>query len=208
MASQDKSPTEATGPVDPNTDGASAAEQVPTYTVQTTLAMVGLMGAGKSAIGRRLAAVLGVKFVDADAAIEDAAGCTIAEIFERFGEAEFREGEARVIGRLLDGTPCVLATGGGAYMNENTRMLINATGTAVWLRASLDTLVNRTAGRTHRPLLNQGNPREILADLMEKRYPVYEQAAVIVDVTDESPDVTCRRVLDALIANGVVRVNA
>jgi shikimate kinase len=166
--------------------------------------MVGLMGCGKSAIGRRLAAALGLDFVDADAAIEQAAGCTIAEIFERFGEAEFREGEARVITRLLEGPPCVLATGGGAYMNDQTRGLINQSGIAVWLRADLDLLVRRTAGRTHRPLLNVGDPRQTLARLMDQRYPIYAQAAVVVDVTDESPEVTCRRVREALEAHGAV----
>jgi shikimate kinase len=166
--------------------------------------MVGLMGAGKSVIGRRLATALGLGFVDADTAIEQAASCTIAEIFQRFGEAEFREGEARVIARLLEGPPCVLATGGGAYINDHSRALINQSGTAVWLRADLDLLVRRTAGRTHRPLLNQGNPRQILSDLIDLRYPTYAQAAVVVDVTDESPDVTCRRVVEALQAHGVV----
>lgn len=181
-----------------------AEPAAPTYQVARSLVMVGLMGCGKSAIGRRLAAALGLDFVDADAAIEQAAGCTIAEIFERFGEAEFREGEARVIARLLEGPPCVLATGGGAYMNDQTRGLINQSGTAVWLRADLDLLVRRTAGRTHRPLLNVGDPRQTLARLMDQRYPVYAEAAVVVDVTDESPEVTCRRVREALEAHGAV----
>ncbi|SIS88696.1 shikimate kinase [Insolitispirillum peregrinum] len=166
-----------------------------------SVVLIGLMGAGKSVVGRRLANVLGVPFVDADAAIEEAAGCTIAEIFARFGEPAFREGETRVISRLLEGPPCVLATGGGAYMNEDTRQNIAAHGTAIWLKADLDLLVRRTAGRSHRPLLNQGDPRQILGDLMARRYPVYAGADVVVQVSDESPDATCRRVLNALIGH-------
>jgi shikimate kinase len=201
MTTQDQ---QVSSPAPAPADSAQADPVEPRYQVARSLVMVGLMGCGKSAIGRRLAAALGLDFVDADAAIEQAAGCTIAEIFERFGEAEFREGEARVITRLLEGPPCVLATGGGAYMNDQTRGLINQSGIAVWLRADLDLLVRRTAGRTHRPLLNVGDPRQTLARLMDQRYPIYAQAAVVVDVTDESPEVTCRRVREALEAHGAV----
>lgn len=162
------------------------------------VALIGLMGAGKSAIGRRLAARLGVPFVDADHEIERAAGCTIAEIFQRFGEGEFREGEARVIARLMENGPGVIATGGGAFMTESTRTLIKEQATTLWLKADLDLLVRRTAGRTHRPLLNRGNPRQVLADLIDRRYPVYAQADVVVEVSDENPDVTTQRVRDAL----------
>lgn len=165
------------------------------------VALVGLMGAGKSVIGRRLAQRLGVPFVDADHEIEVAAGCTIAEIFERFGEAEFREGEARVIARLLDEGPKVVATGGGAFMTDGTRALIKDKAVSLWLKADLDLLVRRTAGRTHRPLLNQGDPRQILAALMDKRYPVYAEADVTVSVSDEPPDATTRRVQEALEAH-------
>lgn len=172
-------------------------EEVP---LSRSIVLVGLMGAGKSVIGRRLAAVLGVPFVDADSAIEEAAGCTIAEIFARLGEPAFREGEARVISRLLEGPPCVIATGGGAYMNDESRSLINSSGVCIWLKADLDLLVRRTAGRSHRPLLNQGDPRQILGDLMTRRYPVYAEAHVVVQVSDESPDNTCRRVLNALLS--------
>lgn len=164
------------------------------------VALIGLMGAGKSAIGRRLAQRLGVAFVDADQEIEQAAGCTIAEIFDRFGEAEFREGEARVIARLLDDTPRVVATGGGAFMTDATRALIKDKAVSLWLKADLDLLVHRTAGRTHRPLLNQGDPRAILAALIDKRYPVYAEADVAVEVSDEPPDTTTRRVHEALAA--------
>lgn len=165
-----------------------------------SVVLVGLMGAGKSVVGRRLAGVLGLPFVDADTAIEEAAGCTIAEIFARFGEPAFREGETRVISRLLEGPPCVLATGGGAYINDESRRKIAERGLSIWLKADLDLLVRRTAGRSHRPLLNQGDPRQILGDLMARRYPIYAEANVTVHVGDESPDHTCRRVLEALIS--------
>lgn len=166
--------------------------------LQRSLVLVGLMGAGKTVLGRRLSAWLAMPFVDADAAVEEAAGCTIAEIFAREGEPAFRRAERNIIGRLLEGPPCVLATGGGAFMNDETRALVRQQGISLWLRAELDVLVNRTAGRTHRPLLNQGDPRAILADLMEKRYPLYAEANVVVDVSDESPDVTCQAAVAAL----------
>lgn len=172
--------------------------------LQKSLVLIGLMGAGKSVVGRRLSHALDLPFVDADSAIEEAAGCSVSEIFARYGEQGFRDGEARVLARLLNGPRCVLATGGGAYMNADTRTLISRRGLAIWLRADLDLLVKRTAGRTHRPLLNQGNPREILADLMEKRYPIYEQADIIFDVSDESPDSTCRRLIERLTIHGAI----
>ena len=128
-----------------------------------TVALVGLMGAGKSAIGRRLAQRLGLPFVDADDEIERAAGCSISEFFERFGETEFRAGERRVIQRLLEGPPHVLSTGGGAYIDPETRALMREKALTVWLRAELDVLYERVKKRTHRPLLREGNPREILS---------------------------------------------
>ncbi len=163
-----------------------------------TLVMVGLMGAGKSAIGKRLAQALSLPFVDADKEIEEAAGCTIPEIFARFGEPAFRDGERRVITRLLDGPPCVLATGGGAFMDDTTRAKIKQSGLSIWLRAELDTLVRRTARRNNRPLLNAGEPREILAKLMTLRYPVYAEADLAVDSADAPPEITTQRVIDAL----------
>ncbi|WP_370511901.1 shikimate kinase [Telmatospirillum sp. J64-1] len=162
------------------------------------------MGAGKSCIGRKLAARLHMPFLDADTEIEAAAGMPITEIFTRFGEAHFREGERRVIGRLLEGKPCILATGGGAFMDGQTRSLIRDRAISVWLRADLDLLVKRTAGRGHRPLLNQGDPRQTLAALMEKRYPVYAQADIVVDSADEVPEVTVKRVLEALACHQAV----
>lgn len=156
------------------------------------------MGAGKSAIGRRLAICLGLPFVDADHEIELAAGCTIEDIFERFGESEFRKGEEKVIRRLLRGPRKVLATGGGAYMNERTRELIGERGVAVWLRADLETLLRRVGRRNDRPLLKGGDARETLARLMEERYPVYAQADIVVDSTEGPHELVVQEVVDKL----------
>ncbi|MBI5121581.1 MAG: shikimate kinase [Rhodospirillales bacterium] len=163
-----------------------------------SLVLVGLMGAGKSKVGRLLAERLGLPFVDADAEIEEAAGCSVADYFARFGEAAFRAGERKVMARLLAGPPQVIAAGGGAFMDEGTRDEIRAHGTSIWLKASLETLVARTKGRNHRPLLNQGDPAEILARLMEARYPVYAQADVTVESGNNPPEATCEAVLTAL----------
>jgi shikimate kinase len=147
---------------------------------QRSIVLVGLMGAGKTTIGRRLAHYLAIPFVDADAEIELAAGKSISEIFADHGETLFRDGERRVIARLLAEGPKVLATGGGAFMNAQTRAIIAEKAVSVWLKADLDLLVQRTAGRSHRPLLNRGNPREILKGLIAVRYPVYGLADVHV----------------------------
>jgi shikimate kinase len=163
-----------------------------------TVALVGLMGAGKSAIGRRLARRLGLPFVDADDEIERAAGCSISEFFERFGEAEFRNGERRVISRLLEDPPHVLSTGGGAYIDDATRALMREKALTVWLRADLDVLFDRVKKRTHRPLLRQGDPREVLRRLMEQRYPIYGEADIIVESTAQPADRTTDQVLEAL----------
>jgi shikimate kinase/3-dehydroquinate synthase len=165
-----------------------------------SIVLVGLMGAGKTSIGRRLAARLGMPFRDADAEIEAAAGATVPEIFERFGEAEFRAGERRVIARLLAGEPMVIATGGGAYIDPETRATIRREAVSIWLRARLPTLLRRVVGRTHRPLLNGGQPDEILQRLMTIRHPIYAEADIVVDCTDESADTTTSHVLDALLA--------
>jgi len=167
-------------------------------TLSKPIVLVGLMGAGKSCIGRKLATALGVDFVDADNEIETAAGCTIEQIFESHGESAFRDGERRVIARLLDQPPHVLASGGGAFVDPATRQAIRARAISVWLRADLEILLRRTARRDHRPLLKQGNPRQILQDLMAKRHPVYAEADIIVDSADGPPEVTLDRVLAAL----------
>jgi shikimate kinase len=164
-----------------------------------TVVLVGLMGAGKSAVGRRLAQRLDLTFIDADTEIETAAGCPIEEIFARDGEACFRSGERRVIARLLTERPVhVLATGGGAFMDPQTRAIIASHGLSVWLRAELPVLLARTARRTNRPLLKQGDPREILARLMAERYPVYAQADLTVDSDERPPEHTVEQVLAAL----------
>lgn len=166
--------------------------------VPRTIVLVGLMGAGKSCVGRRLAGVLGLPFCDADKEIEEAAGCSIPELFDRYGEAAFRDGERRVIQRLLDGPKHVLATGGGAFMDARTRGEIRDKGISVWLRADLDLLVRRTQRRGNRPLLNVADPQARLAELMAQRYPVYAEADITIDSDDSPPEVTVERVLAAL----------
>ena len=165
-----------------------------------SIVLVGLMGAGKTSIGRRLAARLGLPFRDADVEIETAAGCSIPELFARYGEAAFRDGERRVIRRLLAAEPMVLAFGGGAFMDPKTRAAVRAEAISVWLRCALPTLVRRVAGRENRPLLAGGDPNAILARLMGVRHPVYAEADVIVDCGDETPDATTHKVLDAVLA--------
>ncbi len=144
-----------------------------------SVVLVGMMGAGKSSVGRRLASRLGVDFVDADTEIERAAGMTIPEIFAKHGEGYFRSGEARVIARLLDGGPQVLATGGGSILDQNTRDLIHIKGISVWLKADLDVLLKRTKRRNDRPLV------EKIRDLLPAREPVYALSDIVVQSRDE-----------------------
>jgi shikimate kinase len=163
-----------------------------------SIVLVGLMGAGKSKIGRRLAARLSLPFFDSDPEIEAAAGETIEEIFANRGERIFREGERRVIARLLAQPVHVLATGGGAFMDSLTRAVIARRGVSLWLRADLDVLASRVLRRSNRPLLKQGEPRAILAELIERRYPVYAEADVVVDSGEASPEATVTRAVAAL----------
>ncbi|MDT8345941.1 MAG: shikimate kinase [Thermohalobaculum sp.] len=173
--------------------------------LRRTVVLIGLMGAGKSSVGQRLAERLGVAFADSDGEIERAAAMSIPEIFERYGEAHFRDGERRVIARLLQEPPMVLATGGGAFMNAETRALIGRMAVSVWLKADLDLLVARTAGRTHRPLLNRGDPREILAGLIRERYPVYAGAAITVESqAGLTHDEMASRIIAALGTHGAL----
>ncbi|WP_031553723.1 shikimate kinase [Parvularcula oceani] len=172
----------------------------PALRPERPVVLVGLMGAGKTTVGRRLAQRMKVPFFDADQEIEKAANMGVADIFEIYGEAEFREGERKVIERLLSGPPHVLATGGGAFMNEQTRALVKAGSTSIWLRASLDLLVKRTAMRDTRPLLRRGDPREILARLLKEREPVYAQADLTVDSVEGPHTRTTERVVQALAA--------
>jgi shikimate kinase len=178
--------------------GGSPMSGPPPFRVPKTVVLVGLMGAGKSSIGRRLAHRLGLPFTDADTEIEVAAGTSIEEIFARHGEAAFRDGERRVIARLLDGPLQVLATGGGAYMDPATRALVRARGISIWLRASLDVLLARVGRRSNRPLLKAGEPRAVLERLIAERHPVYAEADIVVDSLDGTPDATLDRVLAAL----------
>lgn len=145
------------------------------------IVLIGLMGAGKTHVGQALAKALEVPFYDSDHEIEAAAGMKIPQIFEKFGEEYFRDGERRVLKRILDEGLCVLATGGGAVMNTETAEVIWNRSVCLWLRADLDTLVARTARTNTRPLLQQGDPREILGRLIDQRYPVYENADIVVD---------------------------
>jgi shikimate kinase len=161
-----------------------------------SIVLIGMMGAGKSSVGRRLAARLGIPFVDADSEIEKAAGMTIPEIFSSQGEPYFRAGEARVIARLLEGGPQVLATGGGAFMNPDTRAAIRRKGVSVWLRATLDVLNRRIKRRNDRPLLKTADPVETLRRLIDERYPVYGEA----DLTVESREVPHDTIVEEIVA--------
>ncbi|MBU1175062.1 MAG: shikimate kinase [Alphaproteobacteria bacterium] len=160
--------------------------------------LIGMMGAGKTTVGRRLAATLGRRFVDSDAEIETAAGMSIPEIFEIHGEAEFRSGEARVIARLIGEADIVLGTGGGAFMNADTRALIRDAAVSVWLKADLDTLFARVLRRSNRPLLKTADPRGTLRELIDQRYPVYAEADITVESRDVPHESIAREILDAL----------
>lgn len=163
-----------------------------------TIALVGLMGVGKSSVGRRLASALGLPFRDADTEVEAAAGRTIPEIFAEMGEAAFRDGERRVITRLLEGPPHVLATGGGAFMSAETRALIKARAVSVWLKADLDVLARRVGRKDNRPLIAGKDPLEVLQAQAEARYPFYAEADITVETGDAAHHVTVNQVLQAL----------
>ncbi|WP_296598626.1 shikimate kinase [Phenylobacterium sp.] len=163
-----------------------------------TIALVGLMGVGKSSVGRRLANALGLPFRDADAEVEAAAGRTIPEIFAELGEPAFRDGERRVIGRLLEGPPHVLATGGGAFMNPETRALIKEHAISVWLKADLDVLARRVGRKDSRPLLTGKDPMDVLKAQAEARYPIYAEADIVVETGDTAHHVTVGQVIKAM----------
>jgi shikimate kinase len=173
-------------------------ERVRTALQGRAIVLVGLMGAGKSSIGRRLADRLRLPFVDADTAIEEAAGLTIPEIFKIHGEAHFRDGERRVIGRLLQSGEKVLATGGGAFMNDQTREAVAASGISVWLRADLDTLMRRVRKRSNRPLLQTADPEQVMRKLMDERYPVYATSDIAIESREVPHDQIVSEVLAAL----------
>ncbi|MGE5565136.1 MAG: shikimate kinase [Parcubacteria group bacterium] len=163
-----------------------------------TIALVGLMGVGKSSIGRRLAHALDLPFRDADAEVEAAAGRSIPDIFARYGEPAFRDGERKVIARLLDEGPHVLATGGGAFMNDQTRALIKEKAVSVWLKADLEVLARRIARKGGRPLVTGKDPLDVLRVQAEVRYPVYAQADITVETGDTPHQVAVEAILEAL----------
>ena len=166
--------------------------------IDRSVVLVGLMGVGKSTVGRRLSAILNRDFIDADDEIERAAQRTIPEIFEDFGEAHFRDGERRVIARLIEEQHGVIATGGGAFVDPDTRELILKEAIAVWIDCDIDTLVERTSRRDTRPLLKHGDPKAILTDLYEKRAPFYSQAQVRVMSKDGPHNDTARAIIEAI----------
>lgn len=165
---------------------------------ERSIVLIGLMGAGKTAIGRRLSNKLGLEFTDADNEIEIAAGKSISDIFADHGEAYFRRGEQKVIARLLKNGPQILATGGGAYMNDKTRDNIRNSGIAVWLKGDLDVLMARVRRRDNRPLLQTKDPEAVMKKLMDERYPVYAEAEITVQSRDVAHDVIVGEILNAL----------
>lgn len=172
--------------------------------LKRSLVLVGLMGAGKSTIGRRLAAEIGSKFVDSDNEIAKAAECSISDIFAIYGEEMFRDLEKRVLMRLLSEEPVVIATGGGAFMNAEIRDAIKQDGTSVWLRADLDVLLERVSRRNTRPLLATGDKRAILTRLLDERNPVYAQADLVVDNNAGDHDKVVDNIVDLLKKNDLV----
>lgn len=167
---------------------------------QRPIVLIGMMGAGKTTVGRRLAARLGRRFVDSDEEIEKAAGMTIEDIFRARGEADFRAGEVRVIGRLLSDPGIVLGTGGGAFINMETRAAVKRSAVSVWIKADFELLFQRVSRRSNRPLLKTANPRETLMSLIEARYPIYAEADVTVVSRDVPQDQVASEVIDAVIA--------
>lgn len=163
-----------------------------------TIALVGLMGAGKSTVGRRLAEALGRSFYDSDSEVEKAAGQSVSDIFSTLGEEEFRRGEKAVLKRLLDETPHVLATGGGAFLASETRELMHEKAISVWLNADLETLWKRVSKRSHRPLLRTADPRGALSKLLDERTPIYSMADLTVASKDGPHSLTVQAILDAL----------
>lgn len=163
------------------------------------IVLVGMMGAGKTTVGRRLAGKLGRRFVDSDEEIENAAGMTIEDIFKTHGEADFRSGEVRVIARLLRDPDIVLGTGGGAFINPETRALVKSGAVSVWIKADFELLFSRVSRRTNRPLLRTANPRETLRNLIEARYPTYREADVTIVSTDVPQDVVANDIIEALL---------
>jgi shikimate kinase len=175
-----------------------SSSPLPSVESARPIALVGMMGVGKSTIGRRLSQRLDLPFVDADHEIVQAASLSINEIFERYGEAHFRDGERRVIGRLFDGKPKIIATGGGAFINDETRAMMLDRAIVIWLDADIETLVERVSRKNERPLLRNGNPREILTKLAAERNPIYATAHIHVKSESTPHDATIEAILKAL----------
>lgn len=194
------------GPESSETGDTPAAldPSLPAAVPARTIALVGLMGAGKTTVGRRLAAALHLPFADADAEIVKAAGCSIAEIFAEHGEQAFREGERRVIARMLKGPVHVLATGGGAFIDPDTRALMKQHAISIWLKAPLEVLMKRVEKREHRPLLNEADPRAVMERLMAARYPIYAEADITIESSPGPHHVAVDSILKALRAHGAL----
>jgi shikimate kinase len=179
---------------------AEAGAKVRRLLRKRSIVLVGMMGAGKSSVGRRLAKALNLPFIDADTEIEKAAGMSITDIFAKHGEPEFRAGERRVVSRLLDEQPAVIATGGGAWMDSTTREKVSARGISVWLKADVDVLLKRVKKRGGRPLLKNGDPEKVLTDLLQTRGAIYEQADVTVVSREVPHETMVAETLDGLLA--------
>lgn len=173
---------------------------MPLVALRKSVVLVGLMGAGKSTIGRRLAQVLDTPFIDSDNEIVEAAGCSVSDIFDIHGEEIFRDLEQRIVLKLLDREPSIIATGGGSFMNATIRKAVKEKATSVWLKAELEVLVERVSRRNTRPLLEKGDKREILGRLMQDRYPVYAEADLTIDSSNDAHEAVVRRILEALKA--------
>lgn len=184
-------------PTEQNDDQSEQAAQIISLLDGRPLALVGMMGAGKTTVGRRFAARLGRTFIDSDIEIEKAAGMSVEDIFASRGEAEFRAGEARVISRILKDKNLVLGTGGGAFIQPDTREIIKQGSISIWLKAEFDVLFARVSRRSHRPLLKTANPRQTLKDMIDARYPIYAEA----DITTVSRDVPHEVVADDIMTN-------
>ena len=176
-------------------------DELTTLLARRPIVLVGMMGAGKTTVGRRLAARLGRHFVDSDEEVEKAAGMSIEDIFAAHGEADFRQGEVRVIARLLKDSDLVLGTGGGAFMHSETRSLIKECAVSVWIKADFELLFQRVQRRSNRPLLKTANPRQTLMNLIDKRYPTYALADVTVVSKDVPQDQVAEEVIEALLAH-------
>lgn len=192
-----------TGPESSETGDAAATLAPALPNPGRTIALVGLMGAGKTTVGRRLASALKLPFADADAEIVKAAGRTIEEIFAEHGECAFRRGERQVIARLLNGPVHVLATGGGAFIDPQTRVLMKERAISIWLKAPLDVLMKRVEKRDTRPLLKEDDPRAVMERLMAERYPIYAEADIIIESAPGPHNAAVDKIIEALRAHGV-----